>query len=121
MVWWLTTVHLLSIFPSVLAPKEEWIEPDAAAIAKCGAKFKVVQDDGDGEEKEGVPKEQVYMLAGIYLVFAIIGPTIIFFFLDPLSKYGEDERKEQKVRIWSRDVTLINVSKFYCWGEVIDF
>ena len=56
-----------------------------------------VTDQEEEVEETGVAKEQVYMLAGIYLVFAIIGPTIIFFFLDPLSKYGEDERKEQKV------------------------
>ncbi|XP_063688140.1 protein unc-93 homolog A-like isoform X2 [Bolinopsis microptera] len=88
---------------TVLAPKSDWMEPDAAGLAQCGANFKVVHDvvaevtDKGGEvEEAGVAKEQVYMLAGIYLVFAIIGPTIIFFFLDPLSKYGEDERKEQK-------------------------
>ncbi|KAL5261805.1 hypothetical protein ACHWQZ_G007490 [Mnemiopsis leidyi] len=82
---------------TVLAPKDDWTEPNSAELAKCGANFKVVQtSDNGGEEEEGVPKHQVYMLAGIYLVFAIIGPTIIFFLLDPLSKYGEDERKEQK-------------------------
>ena len=82
----------------MLAPKDDWTEPNSAELAKCGANFKVVQtSDNGGEEEEGVPKHQVYMLAGIYLVFAIIGPTIIFFLLDPLSKYGEDERKEQKV------------------------
>ena len=96
---------MINNVPSVLAPKSDWMEPDPAALAQCGANFMVVHDvtpqvtdqGEEVEEESGVAKEQVYMLAGIYLVFAIIGPTIIFFFLDPLSKYGEDERKEQKV------------------------
>ena len=39
----------------------------------------------------------MYLLAGIYLAFSLIGPAIIFFLLDPLSKYGEEERTGQKV------------------------
>ena len=53
---------------------------------------------GDAEDNK-VEQSQIYLLAGIYLAFALIGPTIIFFFLDPLQKYGEEERTEQKV--WS--------------------
>jgi hypothetical protein len=61
------------------------------AVASAG-------DDIDNDNfKTDITK--IYIIAGIYLFCSISSALIIAFFVDPLTRFGEDERKEGKEKL----------------------
>jgi len=56
------------------------------------------QDDIENDNfKTDITK--IYIIAGIYLFCSISSALIIAFFVDPLTRFGEDERKEGKEKL----------------------
>lgn len=84
---------------TVLKPDaDEYMAPTEAQLEKCGAGFVAGYKHFDGDETKEVEKSKVYLLSSIYLVFAIIGPLIILLLLDPLRRYGENNRNNQTAK-----------------------
>ncbi|XP_003702461.1 UNC93-like protein [Megachile rotundata] len=61
-------------------------------IKLCGADFCVVGNGGH-ETLERPPESEIYEISAIYLTCVIIAVIIVALFVDPLSRYGEKQRK----------------------------
>merc|ERR1712106_552560 len=49
---------------------------------------------------------KIYIIAGIYLFCSISSALIIAFFVDPLTRFGEDERKEGKEKLSGKQLLV---------------
>ncbi|XP_034176006.1 UNC93-like protein [Osmia lignaria lignaria] len=61
-------------------------------IKLCGADFCVVGNGGH-DTLERPPESEIYEISAIYLTCVIIAVIIVALFVDPLSRYGEKQRK----------------------------
>ncbi|XP_045611697.2 UNC93-like protein isoform X1 [Procambarus clarkii] len=70
-------------------------DPDEAALLMCGVNFCPHTHDSHHSNLTNLakpPDSKIYIMASIYLVCAIISSVIIAFLVDPLTRYGEEER-----------------------------
>lgn len=58
----------------------------------CGADF-CVHGNGAHETLERPPESEIYEISAIYLTCVIVAVIIVMLFVDPLSRYGEKQRK----------------------------
>lgn len=76
---------------------EEPEEYDEIALAKCGINFCPSSDDPTNstiDADDGKPSMgKIYTIATVYLICALLSSVIIGFLVDPLSKYGENDRQ----------------------------
>ena len=63
-------------------------------IGTCGANFCPHTDDEEEDEEKKEDKTPVYILAGVCLFFAVCAAAVVALFVDSMTRYGEDERKE---------------------------
>jgi len=70
-------------------------------FSKCGVNYcpappanqtNLIEGEEVNEDKFSVTKQQRYILAGVYLICSVLSAVIVALFVDPLSKYGENER-----------------------------
>ena len=61
-------------------------------IKLCGADFCVLGNGGH-ENLERPPESEIYEISAIYLTCVIIAVIIVALFVDPLSRYGEKQRR----------------------------
>ncbi|CAK9799471.1 UNC93-like protein [Anthophora quadrimaculata] len=61
-------------------------------IKLCGADFCVLGNGGH-ETLERPPESEIYEISAIYLTCVIIAVIIVALFVDPLSRYGEKQRR----------------------------
>lgn len=61
-------------------------------IKHCGANFCVLGNGGH-ETLERPPESEIYEISAIYLSCVIVAVIIVALFVDPLSRYGEKQRK----------------------------
>ncbi|XP_047502870.1 UNC93-like protein isoform X3 [Penaeus chinensis] len=67
--------------------------PDEVALLSCGVNFcPGTHADNNNTNLEKPPEAQIYTMASIYLACALLSSVIIAVFVDPLTKYGEDDR-----------------------------
>ncbi|XP_050311698.1 UNC93-like protein isoform X2 [Anthonomus grandis grandis] len=59
--------------------------------SKCGANFCSSISNSEGDE--GVAKNELYTIMGIYLACIIVAVILIVLLVDPLSRYGEKQRR----------------------------
>lgn len=63
-----------------------------AALHHCGANFCVVANHGN-ENLERPPDSEIYEISAIYLACVIVAVLMVALLVDPLSRYGEKQRK----------------------------
>ncbi|XP_011631839.1 UNC93-like protein [Pogonomyrmex barbatus] len=61
-------------------------------IKLCGADFCVLGNGGH-ENLERPPESEIYEISAIYLTCVIVAVIIVALFVDPLSRYGEKQRR----------------------------
>ncbi|KAG5325046.1 UN93L protein, partial [Pseudoatta argentina] len=61
-------------------------------IKSCGADFCVLGNGGH-ENLERPPESEIYEISAIYLTCVIVAVIIVALFVDPLSRYGEKQRR----------------------------
>ncbi|XP_029172608.1 UNC93-like protein [Nylanderia fulva] len=61
-------------------------------IKLCGADFCVLGNGGH-ENLERPPESEIYEISSIYLTCVIVAVIIVALFVDPLSRYGEKQRR----------------------------
>ncbi|XP_015174573.1 PREDICTED: UNC93-like protein [Polistes dominula] len=61
-------------------------------IKLCGAEF-CVFGNGAHENLERPPESEIYKISSIYLTCVIVAVIIVALFVDPLSRYGEKQRR----------------------------
>ncbi|XP_046829006.1 UNC93-like protein [Vespa crabro] len=61
-------------------------------IKLCGAEFCVL-GNGAHENLERPPESEIYEISSIYLTCVIVAVIIVALFVDPLSRYGEKQRR----------------------------
>ncbi|XP_014290351.1 UNC93-like protein isoform X2 [Halyomorpha halys] len=61
------------------------------ALELCGANFCVI--GGGGANLERPPENQIYLISSIYLACIIAAVIFIIILVDPLSRYGEKQRR----------------------------
>ncbi|XP_063602289.1 UNC93-like protein [Penaeus indicus] len=67
--------------------------PDEIALLSCGVNFcPGTHAENNNTNLEKPPEAQIYTMASIYLACALLSSVIIAVFVDPLTKYGEDDR-----------------------------
>ncbi|KAK4316099.1 hypothetical protein Pmani_012743 [Petrolisthes manimaculis] len=75
---------------------EEDVELDEAALMKCGVNFCPHSHTSSGDSNHTnlatPPMSKIYTMASIYLVCSVLSSIIIAFLVDPLTRFGEDER-----------------------------
>lgn len=80
------------------------------ALAKCGLNYcpavpQPPKNETVSEAEETVEDNfktsltQIYTLAGVYLVCSVVSAVVVALFVDPLSKYGEQERDDKKEKL----------------------
>lgn len=67
-------------------------------IKLCGADFCVLGNGGH-ENLERPPESEIYEISSIYLTCVIIAVIIVALFVDPLSRYGEKQRRSDSQEI----------------------
>ncbi|KAL6442734.1 hypothetical protein ACFW04_002668 [Cataglyphis niger] len=67
-------------------------------IKLCGADFCVLGNGGH-ESLERPPESEIYEISSIYLTCVIIAVIIVALFVDPLSRYGEKQRRSDSQEI----------------------
>ncbi|XP_076033862.1 UNC93-like protein isoform X2 [Oratosquilla oratoria] len=69
-------------------------EINEAALKYCGANFCQDQDLGNVtlDNLDPPPASKIYTMASIYLFFALLSSALIALLVDPLDKYGENDR-----------------------------
>ncbi|CAG0923128.1 unnamed protein product, partial [Notodromas monacha] len=82
------------ISSSVLQSDKNSILPNST-FEKCGIMFCPGEDAAEAAVNKP-SKEKIYTLATVYLICALAAPVVIFFFVDPLSRYGEKQKKSKK-------------------------
>jgi len=75
-------------------------------IQFCGSSFCPGQTISSGEKNETDTKDnfqtditKIYIIAGIYLACSLAAAVIIAIFVDPLTRFGEDERAEDAEKL----------------------
>lgn len=64
------------------------------ALRHCGANFCVVGATSHGlENLERPPDSEIYTISGIYLLCIIVAVIMVALMVDPLSRYGEKQRR----------------------------
>ncbi|CAL4114148.1 unnamed protein product [Meganyctiphanes norvegica] len=90
------------ISSAVLSQGVEDRAVDEIALAKCGINFcpgepsMVIEGnttDSSVSNLEAPDMTKIYIIATIFLICALVSSVIIAFLVDPLSKYGENERQ----------------------------
>ncbi|KAI4492047.1 hypothetical protein M0802_010172 [Mischocyttarus mexicanus] len=61
-------------------------------IKLCGAEFCVL-GNGAHENLERPPESEIYEISSIYLTCVVVAVIIVALFVDPLSRYGEKQRR----------------------------
>lgn len=61
-------------------------------VKLCGADFCVLGNGGH-ETLERPPESEIYEISAIYLTCVVVAVIIVALFVDPLSRYGEKQRK----------------------------
>ena len=74
------------------------------ALDMCGANFcpaveEPANKSGSVEDNFAVSKSSLYTLAGIYLACSLFSGIVISVLVDPLTRYGENERNESKEKL----------------------
>jgi len=70
-----------------------WEEYEEILLMRCGAKF-CVQDGSQGlDNLERPPDSEIFTITTIYLACLALAVVIVAMFVDPLSRYGEKQRK----------------------------
>ncbi|KAK6626994.1 hypothetical protein RUM44_009471 [Polyplax serrata] len=64
----------------------------------CGANFCVSAANAN-ENLERPPDWEIYEISGIYLACILIAVLIVAFFVDPLSRYGEKQKRKDHVEL----------------------
>jgi len=73
--------------------------------AEAATNVTATTDDLENENfKTDITK--IYIIAGIYLFCSISSALIIAFFVDPLTRFGEDERKEGKQKLTGKQLLV---------------
>lgn len=67
-------------------------------IKSCGADFCVLGNGGH-ENLERPPESEIYEISSIYLTCVIVAVIIVALFVDPLSRYGEKQRRADSQEI----------------------
>ncbi|ROT61869.1 hypothetical protein C7M84_020334 [Penaeus vannamei] len=82
------------ISSSVLSQGKEVDDtPDEVALLSCGVNFcPHTHAENNNTNLAKPPESQIYTMASIYLACALLSSVIIAVFVDPLTKYGEDDR-----------------------------
>ncbi|XP_033221667.1 UNC93-like protein [Belonocnema kinseyi] len=65
---------------------------DNAKVKLCGADF-CVHGNGGHESLERPPDSEIYEISAIYLSCVVVAVIIVALFVDPLSRYGEKQRR----------------------------
>ncbi|KAK4316098.1 hypothetical protein Pmani_012742 [Petrolisthes manimaculis] len=61
-------------------------------LSKCGYYFCIEDSNSNSNDDEGIPDWQMYTMASIYLVFALVSSVIVFLFVDPLNRFVSDDQ-----------------------------
>ncbi|XP_066987255.1 UNC93-like protein [Macrobrachium rosenbergii] len=73
---------------------EERDEINEEALLSCGVNYCPHKEAASNATNlDAPPLSKIYTMATIYLICALLSSVIIAFFVDPLTKYGEDERE----------------------------
>ncbi|XP_011252242.1 UNC93-like protein [Camponotus floridanus] len=67
-------------------------------IKLCGADFCVLGNGGH-ENLERPPESEIYEISAIYLTCVVVAVIIVALFVDPLSRYGEKQRRSDSQEI----------------------
>lgn len=77
-------------------------------IIHCGSNYCPNTEDASEEKDDGAEKKQdnfetditkIYIIAGIFLGCSLAAAAIVAIFVDPLTRFGEDERNEDKEQL----------------------
>lgn len=83
---------------------------DEDMAATCGSSYCPAQLDSSGDEEENdnfnTDMTKIYTMAGIYLACSFSAAIIIALFVDPLTRFGEDERQEGKPSLTGKDLLI---------------
>ncbi|XP_078046197.1 UNC93-like protein [Augochlora pura] len=64
----------------------------SSKVKLCGADFCVLGNGGH-DNLERPPEDEIYKISSIYLTCVIVAVIIVALFVDPLSRYGEKQRR----------------------------
>ncbi|OXU27596.1 hypothetical protein TSAR_007442 [Trichomalopsis sarcophagae] len=64
----------------------------SAKVSKCGANFCII-GNGAHESLHRPPDSEIYEISAIYLTCVLVAVLIVALFVDPLSRYGEKQRR----------------------------
>jgi len=90
------------------ADKNETIKIDDDSVShaaqKCGYNYcppssscsANVTTEDSGEDNFAVSKSSLYIIAAVYLVCSFLSASIVAFFVDPLTRFGESEERRNK-------------------------
>ena len=81
--------HVVCLTPShspVLRRAED-TNRTAEQLSRCGIQF--CPGDEASASIERPSDEKIYTLATIYLACSLVAPAVVFFLVDPLSRYGD--------------------------------
>lgn len=67
-------------------------------LETCGANFCMITNSGN-ENLERPPDSEIYEISSIYLCCVVIAVGIIAMFVDPLSRYGEKQRRSDSAEL----------------------
>jgi len=74
-----------------------------AELSKCGINFCIAEKTNEtaetAETADVLSATTRYSLAGVYLVFSLLAALLLAFFLDPLTRFGEDERGSDQEKL----------------------
>jgi len=83
---------------------------DEEMAATCGSSYCPAQLDASGDEDENdnfnTDMTKIYTIAGIFLGCSFTAAVIIAIFVDPLTRFGEDERQEGKASLTGKDLLI---------------
>ncbi|XP_044587874.1 UNC93-like protein [Cotesia glomerata] len=67
-------------------------------LKSCGANFCVIGNGAD-ESLKRPPDSEIYEISAIYLTCVIVAVIIVALFVDPLSRYGEKQRRNDSTEL----------------------
>jgi hypothetical protein len=103
--------------------QENYTELDTAAMARCGSAYcpaqLAVSSNITSEPTSSVTEKpdvennnfktditKIYIIAGIYLACSFSAALIIALFVDPLTRFGEDERQEGRPTLTGKELLV---------------